>query len=765
MFKRHLLPAIFFIFLLVFGKTLSAQSPGSIQGTLLEADTHAPLPGANVTVLHTVWGAAADMDGNFVIPSVPVGSYTLQFSFIGYENVIRTDVIVRPKRITRVDAVLQPLALKMDSVVVTSGYFATAQDAATSAIQFSFEEIRRAPGSAGDVSRILMSLPAIAKMDDQTNHLVVRGGSPVENAFFIDNIEIPNINHFPTAGSSGGALGILNVDLIQSVTFHAGGFSAAYGDRLSSVMDLQFRAGNREAVDTQLDLNFAGFGGVAEGPLGRRGSWLVSARRSYLDWLIKAVDVGSTLAPRYGDLQAKVVVDATPNHQFSFIEIMSDDHNHPDRQQAIDNKMIYFADQDILENTAGINWRALWPNGYSNTSLAHTASYYKEDFFETGSGLRLIKNHCLEQTVKLRNLNHFRLTPRHSLEFGFDAKFFDFDYDNAFAPYTDALGAAVTELKIDQRIRTGSAGGFLNFTTQPLPRLTATLGLRADYFAYNAKATFAPRLSVSYAISNRTTLNGAIGRYDQNLPLRLLSQQPENRDLSTPRAMHYILGLAHLLTENTRLTLEIYRKDYNHFPQDPAQPELFLLDELYYRYGFFFNHNALKAAGKAQSQGVELLVQKKLARNFYGLVSGAYFETRYQGGDGIWRNRVFDNRFLFSLEGGYKPNFRWEFSARWIFAGGRPCTPFDESASRALNRAVLDESQINAARYPAYHSMNLRCDRRFHFANSNLILYFSVWNAYNHRNVAAYFWNQAENKPDAIYQWSLLPIFGFEFEF
>jgi outer membrane receptor protein involved in Fe transport len=300
--------------------------------------------------------------------------------------------------------------------------------------------------------------------------------------------------------------------------------------------------------------------------------------------------------------------------------------------------------------------------------------------------------------------------------------------------------------------------------TQPVRRLSTTVGLRVDYFSLNKNSAFSPRFSFAYRFSNRTSLNGAAGLFHQNLPLLLLSQNDENRLLKDPSARHYILGITHLLTENTRFSLEIYQKDYKNLPIDPAQPALLLLDELFYRYGFFFNHKSLVGAGEAYSRGVEIMLQKKLAKNFYGLASASYFRTRYKGLDGITRNRVFDNRIIFSLEGGYKPNSKWEFSLRWIFAGGPPYTPFDEEASRVLNRAVLDANNINAARYPDYHSLNVRFDRRFHFSGSNLIFYLSVWNAYNRKNVATYFWNQVENQQGVIRQWGALPIFGLEFE-
>ncbi|NOY60504.1 MAG: TonB-dependent receptor [Calditrichaeota bacterium] len=743
------------------------EPTGIIKGTLVDAETKTPLIGANIMVANTILGAAADTDGRFIINKVPVGSYTLQFHYIGYESLSKTDVIVRPNRITYVNVELKISSIELKQVVVTGGYFPETDQQPVSITSFSQEEIRRAPGSAGDVSRIIMGLPSIAKVNDQSNSLIVRGGSPVENAFFIDNIEIPNINHFPTQGASGGPIGLVNVDFIKEVDFHTGGFSAVYGDKLSSIMNITFREGNRDEFDAQLDLNFSGFGGVAEGPLfQQKGSWLFSARRSYLDLLVKAIDIGTSVAPRYSDYQGKLVYDINLNHQLTLLGLWGDDHNNPDRKIAVKNDMIVYGNQDIYENTTGVNWRALWhKSGYSNTSIAYTSKKFKEDFFETNTGMHLVKNRSHEPILKFRNVNHFRLNKTNSIEFGVEAKHFTTDYNNFYAEYTDALGETVPDFTMDSRISANKFGAFMNYIAVPFHRLTTTLGVRADYFSYNKNSTISPRFALSYQLTDRTSIKGSTGLYYQNLPLILLSQNQGNKKLKDMLAIHYIFGMDHLLTETTKLSLEIYQKTYLNFPLDPTQPALFLIDELFYRYGFFFNHGQLIDKGKAFSRGVEIMLQKKLAKDFYGLASAAYFRTRYKGGDNIWRDRVFDNRLILSMQGGYKPNSKWEFSLRWIYAGGAPFTPFDIDASRTLHRAVLDGNRINAARYPAYHSLNVRFDRRFYFRESNLVFYLSVWNAYNRKNIATFFWNENENKQDVIYQWSLLPIFGIEFEF
>ncbi len=220
-----------------------------------------------------------------------------------------------------------------------------------------------------------------------------------------------------------------------------------------------------------------------------------------------------------------------------------------------------------------------------------------------------------------------------------------------------------------------------------------------------------------------------------------------------------------MLTKDLRLTLDLYYKKYKDLPIDPTQPQLFLLDELYYRSGYYFNHEQLISSGSAYTKGIELMLQKKLAENIYGLASVSYSIAKCKSADNIWQNRVYDNRIVATIEGGYKPNNEWEFSLRWVYAGGTPYTPLNISESETLNRAVLDENRINAERYPDYHSLNLRVDKRYHFEHLNIVAYLSVWNAYSRKNIATYFWNETKKEQGTIYQWTLLPIFGVEIEF
>jgi hypothetical protein len=481
---------------------------------------------------------------------------------------------------------------------------------------------------------------------------------------------------------------------------------------------------------------------------------------------VDAIGTETDVAPRYSDATVKLAWDLNDRHRLVTLGVLGLDDIAATQAAAVENDLVVYGDQKTQEGAVGVDWRALWSDGVlSNTTLSYLTTGYEEDLWETSTDIKLIRKDSREEALTLRNTNRVRLGPEASLRFGVEAKALVADYNQTMSEYTGSLGQPVSELTMDDRVTTGRAALFASLVTNPLPRVTATLGLRSDYFDYTGDWSLSPRAALSLRATDRTSLNLSGGIFRQSLPMVLLAQQEENRDLPEPWAVHVVGGVEHFFSDDTRMTLEGYWKDYRDFPVDPAEPGLFVVDELVYRYGFFFNHDQLVSEGRARARGVEFLLQKKLAQGFYGLAAASYSKTEYEAGDGIWRDRVYDNRWMASVEGGYKPSNKWEFSLRWIFAGGPPYTPLDLEASATEGRDVLDGSQINQARYPNYHSLNLRFDRRFHFQGSNLVWYVSVWNVYNRKNVSSYTWNGVTGVVDTNYQWGMLPIFGLEWEF
>lgn len=743
-----------------------AQEPlGAIRGKVLDAENMQPLTGVNVFIPDLRVGCSTDAEGNYEIPKVKVGSFSIVYSYIGSEKVVNTDVIVRSGRTTYVNVEMKRSSVSMQGVEVTAGYFNQTEVQHVSAVSFSSEEIRRSPGAGGDVSRVISGLPSLAKINDTKNSLIVRGGSAVENGFYVDNIEIPNINHFPVQGSTEGPIGIINIDLVENVNFYSGGFSSLYGDRLSSVMDLKFREGDRNSYEVQLDMSMQGFGGVVEGPInGGNGSFVLSARRSYLDLILDLMNEKVGL-PVYSDAQAKVVYDLDGDNKMTLIDVFSIDGQKMNQADALENKNDVFIDYAYYSNTAGLNWRHLWgKTGYSNTSVSHTYSKTNAKYFQTRDAKFLFDNNSLEEEYRLRNTNHLFLSNELKIEFGIDAKGFVNNYNQFYNDYQDMFGQPIPSLLLSKGLDTYKLGVFAGLEWEPFSKLTIKPGLRFDYYSYNKAADISPRFSTTYEIDKVTSLTGTAGIYYQNIPWVIAAQKDEFRKLSNPKSYHYIIGLERLLTESTKLTVEIYDKDSRNFPMDPMQQSLFLFDQAVVEH-VFMAHPTLVSTGEANSKGIEVTVQKKLAKDFYGLVASSYSKARYKGLDNKWYDRLYDNRFTFAAEGGYKPDEKWEFSLRWIYAGGAPYTPFDEEASRAAFKGIFDETRVNGARLPDFHSLNIRADRRFNFQSSALVVYLSVWNAYARQNIATYYWSEIDNEVAAEKMWGILPVFGIEYEF
>jgi hypothetical protein len=748
------------------GNTDSQSQKGTIKGCVVDAELKSPIPGAKIKVVDTPFEIYTDTAGNFTVTDIPVGSYTLEISSRFYITRLIPDVIVKSRRTVNVQVLLRlDNVIQEEEVTVTASYFSRQEEQPSSTSIFSNEEIRRSAGSAGDVSRILTSLPSIAKVSsDMVNTLVVRGGNPAENAFYIDNIEVPNINHYPNLGSTSGAIGLLNVDFIRDVRFYAGGFSPIYGDRMSSIMDISFREGNRDERDYQLELSMMGMGLVAEGPLAKdRGSWMFSVRRSYIDLLIGLMGQGVPVS--WNDFQGKLNIELSRRNKLIFIGIGGVDDSGTEKEDALKDKESFYGGQDSTEYTVGVNWFFVWgAKGYSSTSLSQSYINYKDTTYHTVSEELAREGKNSERIFTLRNINYHRFNKANKLSLGIEIKHLTNNYDYFLAEFTDALGNAAPAVWWDYRTSADQYAAFINHTWNPFSKLTLNLGVRGDYFTFNQNWHLSPRFSFSWKISSRTSIDGAAGIFHQHLPLVLLFQNEGHKSLKDPVAYHAVLGMRHLLTDNTRFSVEAYIKEYNQLPVDPAQPSLFIFDEIFYG-NHFTNHESLLDSGKARSLGIEFMIQKKLANKLYGVISASYFRSCYKGLDGVWRNRVYDNRLVFSSEGGYKLNKFWEFGLKWIYAGGAPYTPFDVVASQAVNSGVFDETHLNGERLPAYHSLNLRFDKRFYFSSSNLIIYFSVWNVYNRKNVFSYYWNTIDTKPDRVSGWGLLPVLGVEFEF
>jgi outer membrane receptor protein involved in Fe transport len=527
-------------------------------------------------------------------------------------------------------------------------------------------------------------------------------------------------------------------------------------------MALRFREGNRERTEFQADMGLSGLGLIGEGPLGDdRGSWMFALRRSYLDVLTEALDVG--ILPRYSDYQGKVVWDVGRSHRLTALGVVGVDDVELDRNESAS----IYGTTEALEYAGGVNWRFLWGDeGVSETSLSHNRTTYTLDYIDEYDELPQVANHEDRRSTQIRNVNRVKLGRAHEFEVGGEFKWSHHEVE-VFQDVTwHPFGYVPIDVDLADTVSDNSYALFTTYTVHPVEWFDVSFGLRYDRFEFTQVGHVAPRVNVGVDVSERTRLKGAFGVYYQELPKLVLLQDDEYRDLPTPQATHYVLAVEHRPAPSTRLTLEGYYKGYDRFPMDRATPELFVVDEVVYDYQYSW-FRALTDSGRARSYGVEFVCQSKLVSAVHGFAGVGWSRSEYEGLDGEWRDRVIDSDVMLTLELGMRPSERWDIGMRLVYASGHPYTPKYsqlESPDRPTSvwAGYWDRTQVNEWHYDAYQSLDVRVDRRFQFDRSNLIVYVSVWNVLNNPNRSAGY-SELLDEEDMVV--GIVPIMGVEFEF
>jgi hypothetical protein len=759
----------FLLLLLGIGLPLAlyAQDNGAVRGTVVDAVTREPLIGANVFLLGTSFGAASDINGVFTIRQLPAGTYSVQASMIGYRAQVATDVTVAPGREAQLSFTLQPTTLDLEEVVIEAAMFRENADAQVSSQTLSYEEIRRAPGGQEDVIRAISVLPGVVQASAGRNDLIVRGGAPSENLYVVDGLEIPNINHFGTQGATGGPLSFINLDFVQDVTFATGGFGARYGDKLSSVMNIQLKEGRRDRLGGKLTVSASQFGMNAEGPIGGSGSYFFSARRSYLDFIFKAAGFG--FVPEYWDFITKATVSVDRENEISFVGIGVLDNvrffNDTEDQRFSNSRILGNSQNQYFSN---FSWKRLMGNGFMTFSLGRTFVDY--NFLQTDSLLApVFRSDSKEGETSLRADGVFLLDRTRELSFGAQGKYARVRGDFALTPTSDAIQTGPSLPFLSNRWDTTAFKGaaYVQYAQTFFKRLRVTAGGRLDYFnLIDQPAALSPRLSFRYGLNDLTTLTLSGGRYHQAPSYIWLVSNSANAALRHVRVDQAVLGVERLLRSDTKLRIEGYIKDYGHYPASTERPWLVLANT---GAGFggsedgfsSFGLEPLVSEGVGSSYGLELLLQKRLSEiPLYGILSLSWNNTEYAALDGIRRPGLYDQRIIFNFSGGWKIDAHWETSLKFRYGSGTPFTPFGVSGEQ------LFASDFNAARLPDFHSLDLRVDRRWFFTHWNLIAYIDIQNIYNRKNIQAYRWdprnNSIESSGGAI---GVLPTIGVSAEF
>lgn len=743
--------------------------PGGISGEVTSDLTGRGVAGAQIELEGTKLRATSEASGRFHLSPVPDGTYRLLVSCEGYEPALVTGVVVTPARETPVAVGLHETVRREETVSVSASAFDKPLDVTSSSFAMSYEEVRRAPGALADVSRMVQALPGIGPRDDGRNDIVARGGSPAENLILVDGFEVPSLNHFGAQGTSGGAITSLNAETISGVNFLAGGFPAQHGNRLSSVLDISLREGNRDRVEAEFDLGMAGAGLLAEGPIGGKGSWLLSGRRSFVDLIADAY--GLTAVPQYANYQAKAVYDLTPSSRVSLVSLGGWD--------TIDST---FDAEDLDDpNTitgSGTGWRDMtglslrtFLGGRSIATIAasHALNRYEQDYFDQQrDGALIERNRSTEHETTLRTDLGIR-TPGGSLTLGGTAKRFQARLDidqpiGAENPFSTEEDARINVANVHEDVESWQFGGHLQLSQRLARFATLNLGTRVDRFAVNDVSEWSPRAGLTLHLSRQLDLTASVGRYHQSPALLLFESHPGNGGLLPIRAEHLTAGFEWRPARDVRFTAEAYEKRYRRYPVSTELPFLTTADA-----GEQFEISALMtplvSEGEGRGHGLELFVEKKIGGRLWGQASYAWARTEQKAKDGLWRRGTYDLPHVLALVAGVRVTRRMDASAKFSYSSGRPTTPLLLAESLEQNRLVLDPGRYNEERAPAYHRLDLRLDRRSTHRWGNIVFYLELDNVYDRKNVRYYFWNPKTRERHEGTQLAFMAIGGVNLEF
>ena len=718
-----------------------AQNNGTLNGRVLDSQSLLPLEGATVIIDGSTLGVITDAEGYFTLNNIPPQTYNISASFLGYASQTEFNVIVKSVGTADLLFKLEEVSETLDEVVVAKSPFRTSKETPLSTQSLSAVEIETYPGGNNDIAKVAQSLPGISpSIGGFRNDFIIRGGAPNETVYYLDGVEIPNINHFSTQGSAGGPVGMLNVDFIREVTLSASAFGAEYDNPLSGVLAFEQRDGNTQKTATKVRVGASEAGFTLNTPLFKgdkdrsKTTLMLSARRSYLQFIFELV--GLPIRPDYWDYQWKVTHTIDAYNSLRFIGLGSIDDFSVVAPETFDAEQQSTIEQvPIIQQqtrTMGLSWIRKFKNGngrmqttISSNRLQNVFSRYANNENKTGL---LFENDAVEQETKLR-VHITQFTQNWKFSYGVNLQ--HSDYSNITLGLLEGFDYSTSIDFMKYGLFGKASRSFYN------DRLSISLGLRTDADSFTTGSSLldniSPRFAASYQLTDdqRWKINASVGRYFKIPTYTMLGFQDLggnfiNKNNRYTQSNHYVLGLEYNWTPTSRITLEGFIKDYSQYPVS-------VLDQvsLANKGGGFevLGNEPVVDTGEGRSSGIELLFQQKLTKNFYGVLAYTYFFSEFSRANGPLLPTVWDSRNLLSFTGGYKLKRNWEISLRYRYAGETPYVPTDVAASlSAYPRIILDYSRLGEQSLDVFSQGDLRIDKKWNFKRLSFNFYLEIQN-------------------------------------
>ncbi len=750
MSKKSSIKAIILLFSFISISNFALSQNVKVYGTITNVLNNDPIPFANIIVEGTMIGTTSDIDGNYEILNLQAGAYNFKCSYIGFNTDIQSEIKVSSNKNLRLDFFLSENSEVLSEVKVKGNTFNKTKASPVSLRTINASEISKSPGGNRDISKVISNLPGVSSSSSFRNDIIIRGGAPSENRFFLDGIEIQTINHFSTQGSSGGPVGILNVNFIREVDLYTGAFPANRGNALSSVMELKQIEGNDEEISGSFTVGSSDAGLTLNTPISKKSTLLLSVRRSYLQFLFKALKL--PFLPTYNDMQFKYTYKPNNKNQFNFLGIAAIDdftlnpginEGEKDSMQLAQNN--YNLNNLVINNqwnyTAGGTWRHFFSNSnlffvMSRSHLNNTALKYLDYADVTSQKILDYKSEEIENKTRLEynfERNEYTINVGANLE---DATYLNNTKQNftvGDSIFTGVVNADLNFLKYGAFTQIGKTY-FSN-------KLVASFGLRIDGNSFTeSKNTpnLSPRLSLAFNLNEKISLNSNIGRFYQLPTYTILGFEDDgkylNKDASYISCDHLVVGIEYNPSSYSKITLESFYKSYANYPFSVL--DSISLANLGGDFGVIGNED-ISSISKGNSYGVELLAQQKMSSSIYGILSVTYYRSRFEDKKGNLVASTWDNRFILNMTAGKKFKRNIELGLKYRYSGGAPYTPIDliNSSNKAIwdinQRGVLDYNLLNTKRLNGQHGLDIRVDKKWFFKSWSLNAYIDIENILN----------------------------------
>ena len=751
-----------FPLLLLISVQISSQS-STIKGKVSDATNNESIPFANIYIEETKSGVATDLEGNYQIKNLNPGLYTLTCSFVGYESKSIAEIIVNPNKPTIIDIQLISSSTSLEEVIIKASPFQKSEESPVSKRSINATEIYRNPGGNRDISKVIQSLPGVASTVSFRNDIIIRGGAPNENRFYLDGIEVPNINHFATQGSSGGPVGMINVNFIREVDLYSGAFPANRGNTLSSVMEFKQMDGNPDRIAKTLTIGSSDFGVTLDGPISEKTSFIFSARRSYLQFLFKAI--GLPFLPTYNDFQFKTKTKINDKNQVTIIglgaiddfelntginekydgqtSLSSEDSSEIERNDYI---LGYLPVTTQWNYAVGANWTHFKENSFQNFVFSRNHLNNRSVKYQNNieNKTNLIQDYLSQEIEnKFRFENTYR---KNGWKINFGTGIEDATYTNKTFQKIIYQGDIDT-IDVDSKINFIKTSLFGQISKKAFNnKLIASFGIRTDQNNYskdmsNPLKQLSPRLSLAYGLNDKTSINFNVGKYFQLPAYTVMGYRDYNDNLVNRNSgltyinnKHIVLGIETNPGNFSKITLEGFFKKYNNYPF--LLGDSISLANLGGNFGVIGNE-PVSSSSEGRSYGVEFLAQKKLNKSFYGIIAYTWVRSEFKDKNDNFIPSSWDNQHIISMTGGVKLKKNWEIGMRFRYSGGSPFTPYDFNTSslRSIwdinSFGVLDYNNLNSQRLKPNHGLDLRIDKKWYWKKVTLNLYLDIQNLYN----------------------------------